>query len=45
MNSFRSVVAVSNILSNLEMFMEMGRVCSNVVRVLITGNSKDSVKL
>ena len=45
MNSFRSVDAVSKVLSNLEMFQEMGRACLNVVLVLIIGNSRDSIKL
>ena len=43
MNSFRSVDAVSNILSNLEMVRETGRVCLNVVLFLIPGNPRDSV--
>ena len=45
MNSFRSVDAVSNILSNLKMFKETGRVCLDVVLFLIIGNSRDSIKL
>ena len=39
--SFRSVDAVSNIWSNLEIFKEMARVCSKVVLFLITRNSRD----
>ena len=45
MKSFRSGDAVSNDLSNLGIFKEMGKVCSNVVLVLITRNSGDSGKL
>ena len=44
-NSFRSVDAVSNAWSNLEIFKEMGRVCSKGVLFLITMNPTDSVKL
>ena len=45
MNSFRSLDVVSKVGSNLEIFREMGRVWSNTVLSLITGNSRDSVKL
>ena len=41
---FRSVDAVSNVLSNLEMFKETGKICSDVVLFLIIRSSSDSVK-
>ena len=45
MNCSRLIDAVTNVLSNLELFREMGRVCLNVVLFLIIGNSGDFIKL
>ena len=45
MNSLRLLDAVSKVGSNLEIFKEMGKVYSKVVLFLITGNSRDCVKL
>ena len=45
MNSFKSLDAVSKVVSNLEMFRDMGKTCSKVVLIIIIGNSRNSVKL
>ena len=42
---FRLLDAVSNVGLNLEIFKEMGRVCSNIILSLITGNSRDSCQI
>ena len=42
-NSFRSLDAVSQVGSDLEIFREMGKVCSKVVLFLIFGNSRDTL--
>ena len=44
-NSFKLLDADSKDCSNLETFKEMGRVCSNVLLFLTTGNTGQSVKL
>ena len=45
MNSFKSLDAVSKVESNLEIFKNMGKICSKVVLFFIIGNSRDFVKL
>ena len=45
MKSFKLVGASSNLVSNLEMFMLIGNVCSYVVLLLISGNCSDSIRL
>ena len=44
-NSFRLLDVVSKVGSILEIFKEMGRICSSIVLFLINRNSRDSVKL
>ena len=41
---FRFLDAVSKVGSNLEIFKDMGKVCSKAVLFLMIGNSRDSVK-
>ena len=45
MNSYKSLDAVSKVESNLEIFKDMGKICSKVVLFFIIESSRDSVKL
>ena len=45
MKSFKSLDAVSKVESNLETFMDIGKVCLKVVLFFIIRNSRDSFRL